>query len=179
MFEKIVDVEAFEQAQDDLNEEMRRLFDQRLDEKAEQFRVASERLVRANQFITGAFEDEFVDDEADQNDDNTRRAENNIRSCGEKDSYDPVTCALEELEDHEGFHAIIEPDPECEVVVNGEKLGKNIPMPAELSKENFDELMCLLNRRQYVYVLNMLSQLKDGHPFYHFIYGCAGTGKSY
>ena len=52
--------------------------------------------------------------------------------------------------------------------------------PERLSDEDYYNLMCRLNREQHIYMMNFLFNIKNlSEPFYHYVGGGAGVGKSY
>lgn len=62
--------------------------------------------------------------------------------------------------------------------VSGTEFNK-ITVPDVLSNKDYSDLMATLNQKQYQYVIHVLNSVKlNEMPFYHFIGGEAGVGKS-
>jgi hypothetical protein len=94
--------------------------------------------------------DQFIDDEQDGD-----------RICKGLSHEKPIEPAILD-EKEEVARSVLEDN------LNEETIGTN----------RYTALMTSLNRRQHLYLMNLLNRLKKNKLFYHFVTGCAGTGKS-
>ena len=64
--------------------------------------------------------------------------------------------------------------------INDEPDITKFKFPERLSDDDYFNLMCQLNREQHIYMMNFLFNIKNlSVPFYHYVGGGAGVGKSY
>ena len=84
---------------------------------------------------------------------------------------------VEKLEEIYGYAAVQEDIFE----INAAKSENNMPIatPRRMNELDYNRLMCGLNDKQQIYMMNFVRLIKAKEPFYHFIRGGAGTGKSF
>jgi len=82
----------------------------------------------------------------------------------------------EYFEDVHGYHG--ELNYEKYVSLKGTETAQEVKAAKRLQDDEFKEIMTTLNRGQHMYLMNVLSMLKKGEVFYHYVTGDAGTGKS-
>jgi len=82
----------------------------------------------------------------------------------------------EGIEDAHGFHG--ELNYEKHVSLKGPETAQEVKAAKRLQDDEFKEIMVTLNRGQHMYLMNVLSLLKQKQVFYHYVTGDAGTGKS-
>jgi len=82
----------------------------------------------------------------------------------------------EAIEDVYGFHG--ELNYEKHVCLKGPETAQEVKAAKRLQDDEFKQIMVTLNRGQHMYLMNVLSMLKQGQVFHHYVTGDAGTGKS-
>jgi len=94
-----------------------------------------------------------------------------VTNNGVEDDFDD-----EHYEDEHGYHGAI--NNTCQVSMRGVETAMQVKAAKRLNDDEYRDLMITLNKGQYVYLMNVLSMLKKGEVFYHYVTGDAGTGKS-
>jgi hypothetical protein len=84
---------------------------------------------------------------------------------------------IEYLEEMYGYAA----EQEDIFELNPAKNETNMPIatPRRMNDQDYNKLMCGLNEKQQIYMMNFVRLIKTNESFYHFIRGGAGTGKSF
>jgi hypothetical protein len=85
--------------------------------------------------------------------------------------------SLEQIENEYGYFADI---PDFTETVNyASENDRTLNYPKRITNHMYFNTMRALNERQQIYLMNFLTDLKSGEPFFHFVRGGAGTGKSH
>jgi nucleoside-triphosphatase THEP1 len=146
-----VDAEEFERIQKEIEE----YYDVAGDERARELNKVTNHLVGYNRIVPDT-------NQAVEDDVNNEFAADNV-----DDEY---------YEDEHGYHGAI--NNTCQVSMRGVETAMAVKAAKRLDDDEYRDLMVTLNKGQYIYLMNVLSMLKRGQVFYHYVTGDAGTGKS-
>jgi hypothetical protein len=85
--------------------------------------------------------------------------------------------SLEQIENEYGYFTDI---PDFTETVNfAPENDRKLNYPKRIKNTSYYQTMRSLNERQQIYMMNFITDLKSGQPFFHFVRGGAGTGKSH